>query len=185
MRAKKFCNQSGTNQLFLGIEAGGTRTIALLADHEGRAIRRLETGPANLRLQTDAQLVAHLAAIADALPQPNAIAIGMAGARTEADFLRIHRAATKAWAGVSCLATDDLETALAAAERSAEQSSTRLISSSKSTARNRGRRRGRGGKATPVMIISGTGSCCYGQNPHGKKIKVGGWGHLLGDKGIG
>src|SRR6266436_28959 len=45
---------------FLGIEAGGTRTVALLADDHGRAVRRLEAGPANLRLVTDSQLVAHL-----------------------------------------------------------------------------------------------------------------------------
>src|SRR5258708_37472444 len=132
MRAKKFCNQSGTNQLFLGIEAGGTRTIALLADHEGRAIRRLETGPANLRLQTDAQLVAHLAAIADALPQPNAIAIGMAGARAEADFLRIHRAATKAWARGSSLGADERGTAPSARRRRGRANRPRLSSLSDS-----------------------------------------------------
>src|SRR5439155_18434317 len=27
--------------------------------------------------------------------------------------------------------------------------------------------------------------CCYGQTPDGKTAKVGGWGHILGDKGSG
>ena len=36
-----------------------------------------------------------------------------------------------------------------------------------------------------VLIVSGTGSACYARNPNGKEIKVGGWGHLLGDKGSG
>jgi N-acetylmuramic acid 6-phosphate etherase len=36
-----------------------------------------------------------------------------------------------------------------------------------------------------VLILSGTGSCCYGTLPGGSALKVGGWGHLLGDKGSG
>ena len=68
--------------LYLGIEAGGTRTLALLAGEGRRPVRRLEAGPANLRLLDDAQLARHFRGIARALPRPTAIAIGMAGART-------------------------------------------------------------------------------------------------------
>ena len=42
--------------VWLGIEGGGTRTVALLADEQGRCVRRIEAGPANLKLLTDAQL---------------------------------------------------------------------------------------------------------------------------------
>ena len=42
--------------LYLGIDAGGTRTVALLAGVEARPARRLEMGPANLRLLDDRQL---------------------------------------------------------------------------------------------------------------------------------
>jgi N-acetylglucosamine kinase-like BadF-type ATPase len=35
---------------YLGIEAGGTRTVALLDSGDGTAPSRLEMGPANLRL---------------------------------------------------------------------------------------------------------------------------------------
>src|SRR5690606_9607388 len=38
---------------------------------------------------------------------------------------------------------------------------------------------------TRVLVISGTGSCCFGRNPKGKTMKLGGWGHILGDKGSG
>ena len=36
-----------------------------------------------------------------------------------------------------------------------------------------------------VLIVSGTGSGCYGQGRNGMGVKVGGWGHVLGDKGSG
>jgi N-acetylmuramic acid 6-phosphate etherase len=35
------------------------------------------------------------------------------------------------------------------------------------------------------LILSGTGSCCFGRSTAGKTAKIGGWGHLLGDQGSG
>jgi N-acetylglucosamine kinase-like BadF-type ATPase len=35
------------------------------------------------------------------------------------------------------------------------------------------------------MIVSGTGSCCFGRAPDGRTTRVGGWGHVLGDRGSG
>ena len=34
-------------------------------------------------------------------------------------------------------------------------------------------------------MVSGTGSGCYGKSLQGRGVKVGGWGHVLGDKGSG
>src|SRR5437899_6938629 len=105
--------RSSVTQIFLGIEAGATRTIAAAMNRqEGARIRR-EFGPANLRLVGDRELVRHFRAIARAMPQPVAVAIGMAGARAEPDRERIRKAADKVWRGVPCYATNDLETALA------------------------------------------------------------------------
>jgi N-acetylmuramic acid 6-phosphate etherase len=36
-----------------------------------------------------------------------------------------------------------------------------------------------------VLMVSGTGSSCYAKNRQGRGVKVGGWGHMLGDKGSG
>jgi N-acetylglucosamine kinase-like BadF-type ATPase len=36
-----------------------------------------------------------------------------------------------------------------------------------------------------VAVIAGTGSACLGRIPGGPPLKVGGWGHLLGDEGSG
>ena len=148
--------------LFLGIEGGGTRTVALLADARGNLVQRVETGPGNLKLLTDRQFLRLLQSIATRLPRPDALAIGMAGARGEPDWRRIRTAASRVWPRIPCHATHDLETALAAAEDNKVKSPT-----------------------TRVLILSGTGSCCYGQSPSGKTVKLGGWGHLLGDRGSG
>jgi N-acetylmuramic acid 6-phosphate etherase len=155
-------NPESTGLKYLGIEGGGTRTVALLADGSGRALHRLETGPANMKLLTAAQLIRRFRSIAIALPLPDAVAIGLSGAWVEADFQKIRSAAEKVWARIPCYATNDLETGLTAAN---------------------------GGPRTEqipqVLVISGTGSGCYGKGRDGRGVKVGGWGHVLGDKGSG
>ena len=141
----------------LGIECGATRTVAL---HEcGGKIVRAEFGPANLRLLDDAQLAKRLRQIAKQFPKPSAVAIGMAGARTPGDKLRLRASAARAWPSAAIHATNDLETALAADTRRKP--------------------------ATRVLVLSGTGSCCFGQSPDGATAKIGGWGHILGDKSSG
>ena len=83
----------------------------------------------------------------------------MAGTRDPADGERIRRALNNVWRDVPAVVTHDLEVALAAAD---EQPGTQA----------------------KVLVLSGTGSCCYGRGPRGG-AKVGGWGHLLGDLGSG
>jgi N-acetylmuramic acid 6-phosphate etherase len=175
-------SEAPKHPLFLGLECGGTRTIALLADNAGRATKRIEAGPANLKLLSDAQLIEHFQSIARAFPQPSALGIGMAGARTETDWKRIRNAASKIWKEIPCVATNDLETALAAVNGKSHPrlriDSARRKSISKNLA---------AGSPTfvHVLVLSGTGSCCYGKNAAGKIAKIGGWGHILGDKGSG
>ncbi len=137
----------------------------MVTNSNDEKIFQFTAGPANLRLLDDEQLVKHFASIRlahNGLAHLNGLAIGMAGARTEEDRHRIRKAAAKAWPKVPCYATNDLETALAAAETSGDAKPT-----------------------TRVLIISGTGSCCFGKNAKGKTSKLGGWGHILGDKGSG
>ena len=148
------------DRTILGVECGGTRTVALSVDGSGRELRRAVLGPANLRLLDDAQLRRHLRALKKRFPSPSAICIGMAGARAESDWRRIRESAAGIWTGVPCLAANDLETALAADATSASP-------------------------AARVLVLSGTGSCCYGRNTRDEIKKIGGWGHILGDKGSG
>jgi N-acetylmuramic acid 6-phosphate etherase len=148
--------------LFLGIEGGGTRTVAVMADGRGKLVRRFEAGPGNARLLDDGQLLELFEGIAAAFPAPDAVGIGMAGARAESDRRRMREAAGQVWRSIPCRATDDLETALAAADELKG-----------------------GAKGVRVLVLSGTGSCCFGRDARGKTAKVGGWGHILGDAGSG
>ena len=157
-----------TSPIFLGIEGGGTRTVALLADERGQLLLRHEFGPANFKLLTAAQLLRHLRQISKVFPRPSAVAIGLAGARGEPEWARIRAAAARVWPRVPCHATHDLETALAAAESPKSK-----IQSPKPSDINR------------VLLLSGTGSCCYGRAADGRIARFGGWGHILGDKGSG
>ncbi len=142
----------------LGIEAGGTRTTVLLVDAADQHLLAFDTGPAVLPLMSDRELLWHLRDIAARLPfSPSSIGIGMAGARTEADKDRLRRVASRIWPEVPFIATNDLDTALAAAPL----------------------------RKTPtprVLVLSGTGSCCFGRTPDGHTAKVGGRGHVIGDR---
>lgn len=150
--------QQRNGHLYLGIEAGGTRTSVLLADEEGKSVSSFCTGPAVLSLMSDRDLQWHLRGVADRLPQtPSAIGIGMAGARSDSDKERLRRVASRIWPAVPCVATNDLETALAAAPQ-------------------------RKMPIARVLVLSGTGSCCFGRAPDGRTAKVGGRGHVIGDR---
>src|SRR6185436_14353385 len=145
-------SEAPVNPFFLGLECGGTRTIALLADNSGRATKRIEAGPANLKLLSDAQLIEHFHTISKSFPRPSALGIGMAGARTEADWKRIRDAAAKIWKQIPCAATNDLETALAAANGKEVRREKLEV------------RRQTTPDAPNILVLSGTGSCCYGKN---------------------
>ncbi|HXD00096.1 MAG TPA: N-acetylmuramic acid 6-phosphate etherase [Verrucomicrobiae bacterium] len=151
-----------TGPLFLGIEGGGTRTVAVMADGRGKLVRRMEAGPGNVRLLDDGQLLELFQGIAVALPRPDAVGIGMAGARAESDRRRMREVAGRVWGPIPCQATDDLETALSAGDEPEG-----------------------GGNGVRVLVLSGTGSCCFGRDAKGRTAKVGGWGHVLGDGGSG
>src|SRR5688572_18224554 len=102
---------------FLGLDCGGTRSIAIYQHADVQ--RRIEAGPGNVGLLSDAQLLALFRALSRVhknAPSPNALAIGMAGAGIETQRERIRRTAAKVWRKIPCVAVGDLDTALAAAE---------------------------------------------------------------------
>lgn len=145
--------------LVLGIEGGATNTSVLLGDMNGREIRQWSEGAANQRLMSDRELTDHFRTIAAKAPEPlAALGIGLAGTRTELHRQRILRLAARVWPGLPCIATNDLETALAAEPL-------------------------RNGVAARVLVLSGTGSCCFGRAGDGRTAKSGGRGHILGDRG--
>ncbi len=143
---------------FLGIEGGGTRTSVLLVNQSDEVLAEFTAGPANLRLMHGDELESHLSRIRDRLPAtPTGIGIGLAGARSDADKKHLRAAVGRVWPDVPCHPTDDLLLALEA---------TAWL------------------KDCPVqvLVLSGTGSCSVGRRRSGETVKVGGRGHILGDR---
>ena len=146
--------------IILGIEGGGTMTSALLVDSSTDAVlTSLTLGPGNLHLLTGEALAQLLEEVRSQLPQmPDRIGIGFAGVRSEGDRERLTAAVARAWPGVPAVVSDDLVLALEA-----------------TTARD--------DCVARVLLVSGTGSCCLGRHRDGKVVKVGGRGHVIGDRG--
>jgi len=143
----------------LGIEGGGTRTTATLVDAADQVLASLSAGPGNLRLLDDEQLAALLDSLRDQLPtKPDRIGVGMAGVRTAADRERLTRAIARAWPGTPAVVGDDLLLAIEAESWASDC-------------------------AGQVLLLSGTGSCCLGRHRGGASVKVGGRGHIIGDRG--
>ncbi|HIG29251.1 MAG TPA: N-acetylmuramic acid 6-phosphate etherase [Verrucomicrobiales bacterium] len=151
-----------SSEVFLGIEGGGTKTLALSADQNGDHSICEEFGPCNLQLISDRKLLSLFREIHQRMPVPRSVAVGLAGAYQKKQQGRIVRIAGQVWKGVSCYPTHDLETAIYSAKDDWSK-----------TERAR------------IVLISGTGSCCYGRSFSGKTARAGGWGHLLGDVGSG
>ncbi len=142
----------------LGLEGGGTRTSVLLAGSNDEVIESFSAGPANLRLMGSGDLSYHLMAISRRLPcLPDAIGMGLAGARVEADFDRIITASARVWPGVPCAPSNDLVTALEATDWDESCDA-------------------------QVLVLSGTGSCQMGRDRSGREVRMGGRGHVLGDR---
>ena len=146
--------------IILGIEGGGTRTSALLVNSADNAVlKTISAGPGNLRLLSGEALASLLGEIRSQLPAaPDRIGIGLAGVRTEGDRERLARAVSTCWPGVPAVVADDLILALESAQW-------------------------RGDCAAQVLLLSGTGSCCLGRRRDGGMVKVGGRGHIIGDRG--
>jgi N-acetylmuramic acid 6-phosphate etherase len=142
---------------FLGIEGGGTRTVALLADKRGQILRRLEVGPLNLKLLSDSDVLKRLRDIQRHAPHPSSLALCLAGCRDAGDRSRARTLAGRVWPHVPAYVGSDMDSGFAAAF---------------------------GPNGSGIVIVSGTGSCVYGRN--GTRVaRAGGWGHLLGDHGSG
>jgi N-acetylmuramic acid 6-phosphate etherase len=143
---------------FLGIEGGGTRTVALLANGCGLIRKRFELGPFNLKLASDTDILQRLREIKSrAGLRPSSWSLCVAGCRTAADRARLRSLAERIWPRVPVYIGNDLDSGFAAAF---------------------------GLKGAGILVVSGTGSCVQGRN--GKQIaRAGGWGHVLGDHGSG
>ena len=155
---------------FVGVDGGGTRTVAWLSDAEGKFLARAETGPSNplkagyraaereiLRAFRTCLRESGLRRAAGHAPIVRAVCAGIAGV----DRRQVHRPLL-AWMRTHLparihLLTTDAAIALAAAVRN----------------------------APGIIVIAGTGSIAFARDDHGKLLRAGGWGIPFDDRGSG
>ena len=146
----------------IGIDGGGSKTTALIADRDGKILGRGVSGPSNYLVigaeAAYAALDAAVEAAAGGQPvQPAALCLGLAGAARPADQAVIRAWADARYPGVPVVITHDARLALAA-----------------------GTPEGWG-----IAVLCGTGAMVYGEDQHGQVARADGWGYLLGDDGSG
>jgi len=147
----------------LGIDAGGTKTTALLADADGRIVGEGRAGGANLQAHGELEVEKVLHSVIDlALGErpvaPAAVCLGLAGVDREGDGRVIRDIMKRLGFRAHTLIVNDALIALVA---------------------------GNGGLGPGIVLVSGTGSIAYGVNRRGGAARAGGWGSSLGDEGSG
>lgn len=150
--------ETRTKKRTIGIECGGTRTTAVLIGEENDVLRRGTFSAGNLQMLDDRALVALFAEIRQELGSAADVGVGMAGLRTARDRQRMKKIVAPFWPDARFYLGDDLETVFAGVPVEEPE------------------------KVTRVLLLAGTGSCCLAVSPNGDRLKVGGWGHQLGDE---
>jgi N-acetylglucosamine kinase-like BadF-type ATPase len=146
----------------LGIDAGGTKTVCLLADEHGQVLAEARGPGANLQASGELHVEKVLhdvmeEALGDRDVVPAAICLGIAGVDRPDDAAVVRGIMKRIGYKARVLVVNDALVALEA-----------------------------GTPGLPgVVIISGTGSICYGRNAEGRAARSGGWGYVLGDEGSG
>src|SRR5258705_13751437 len=146
----------------LGIDAGGTKTVCLLADEQGTIVSEGRGGGANLQSSGElaVEKVLHEVmeiAIGDRAITPSAICLGIAGVDRENDERTVRAIMRRIGYKSRVLVVNDALIALVA-----------------------------GAEDSPgIVVIAGTGSIVYGRNAAGEAARAGGWGHMIGDEGSG
>ena len=142
--------------LFVGVDAGGTSTVAVAA-RPGEAPRRESGGPANassIGVDDAANEIITVIRRACGHDKPRAIAIGAAGTGRPEVARKMEELVASAFAGARVSVGDDAEIALRAAIP----------------------------EGPGIVLIAGTGSIAYARGPSAS-ARVGGLGYLLGDEG--
>jgi N-acetylglucosamine kinase-like BadF-type ATPase len=146
----------------LGIDAGGTKTRALLADETGRVLAGASGGGANLRTHGELGVEKVLHSVIEeaesaAGVRADALAIGIAGADRPDDHAVLRAILRRIGFRSRLVVTNDARVAFVAG----------------STLR------------VGLALVCGTGSIAWGRNGAGDVARAGGWGWHVGDEGSG
>jgi N-acetylglucosamine kinase-like BadF-type ATPase len=146
----------------IGIDAGGTKTVCLLADENGVILSQARGPGANLHIAGEAGVSRVLRRVmGEALGRsgikPAAVCLGIAGVDRDDEARTVRAIMTRLCRQSRVLVVNDALIALVAGAAD----------------------------AAGIVIIAGTGSIVYGRNQRGEAARAGGWGHLIGDEGSG
>ena len=140
----------------LGLDAGGTKTVCLLADEHGAILSTARRGGANLQAAGELEVEKVLHDVMEEALEgidvaPAAICLGIAGVDRPDDFAVVRGIMRRIGHKTRIVVVNDALIALEA-----------------------------GAPGEPgVVIISGTGSIAYGRNAGGVAARSGGWGYVL------
>lgn len=151
--------------IVIGIDGGGSKTHAMVADEQGHTIAET-VGPGSAvrpgKAEESANVIADV--VRDALAScemthvtPRVLSIGVAGAGREAERQELWQALVSRDLAAELVIHSDFSIALDDAF----------------------------GDGPGVLLISGTGSVAFGRGPTGATARCGGWGPVCGDEGSG
>src|SRR5262245_21764719 len=146
----------------LGIDAGGTKTVCLLADDRGTILSQGRGPGANLHAAGElaVEKVLHEVmeqALGERDITPAAICLGIAGVDREDEARTVRAIMRRIGHKSRIVVVNDALIALVAGA----------------------------GDAPGIVIVSGTGSIVYGRNARYEAARAGGGGHIVGDEGSG
>jgi N-acetylglucosamine kinase-like BadF-type ATPase len=144
----------------IGIDAGGTKTVGLLADETGQVLAEERGSGANLQTHGELEVEKVFDDIVEALAQGRAIsavALGIAGVDRPHDEAVIRGILRRLGHRENVRVVNDAAIALMAGAPD----------------------------GVGIVVLAGTGSISYGQDRAGKSARAGGFGFLLADEGSG
>ena len=149
----------------IGIDGGGTKTLLRAADFDLNSLGEVKGGASNLTALDEEAVKNNLTKLLNDFYAQNdlkredcaALVLGTAGATTAGAQAVLKEHFANIMPGVPVTITSDAIPMLYAGS----------------------------GAGTGMVLVSGTGSVCFGRNSEGTLFRAGGWGHIIGDEGGG
>lgn len=162
-RRFKFTFEESSMKYFIGIDGGGTHSRLLAVDTAGRVIGSSKGNSTSVESNPVSVVKQHLSELLQSfclkhhqsLEDCAALCLGTSGMDTEASKRQLEHMLSTMSLSCPSIVVNDADIALHANTR------------------------GKPG----IILISGTGSICYGVNQQGETCRVGGFGYILGDEG--
>ncbi|WP_052045308.1 N-acetylglucosamine kinase [Caloranaerobacter azorensis] len=147
----------------IGIDGGGTKTLGYIGDTDGNILGVFSSGAANYFSIGIDRVKANLEHVIQSLCKKvqidkkdlTLISLGLAGVDREQDRKIIMKIISQIGINCKIILNNDAKTALVGAH----------------------------GQEKGIILISGTGSICYGIDSNGRIKRAGGWGHIIDDEG--